>query len=149
MPQSTCVALSPAEHRQIRAALRRARYGYLLARHLLVVCAAGCAPTDIAVVLFCARSSVDRPVRAYRQGTLGWAHDAHGRLLPPLRTTGLGPTLRQSLVSRLKATPRAYGWGRTRWRGAPLALTLQAQRGVVGSAATRRRWLHERGGVGK
>ena len=143
MPKSTFVELPPEEHRQILAALRRARYGYLLALHILLLCAAGRAPTDIAVVLFCSRSSVYRTVRAYRQGTLGWEHDAQGRLLPPLRTTVLLPTLRRSLVSLLKATPRAYGWCRTRWSCATLALTLQAKRGVVVSAETMRRWLHE------
>jgi hypothetical protein len=46
------------------AALRRARYGYLLALHILLLCAAGCPPTEIAAVLFCSRSSVYRTVRA-------------------------------------------------------------------------------------
>ena len=32
------------------AALRRARYGYLLAFHVLLLCAAGRTPTDIAAV---------------------------------------------------------------------------------------------------
>jgi len=40
------------------AELRRARYGYLLALHLLLLCAAGRSPTEIAAVLFCSRSSV-------------------------------------------------------------------------------------------
>jgi transposase len=149
MPKSTFVELPPEEHRQILAALRRARYGYLLALHILLLCAAGRAPTDIAVVLFCSRSSVYRTVRAYRQGTLGWEHDAQGRLLPPLRTTVLLPMLQRSLVALLKATPRAYGWCRTRWSCATLALTLQAKRGGVVSAETMRRWLHEVGWVWK
>ena len=58
MPKRPCVELPPQEYRQILAALRRARSGDLLARHLLLWCAAGRAPTDIAVVLFCSRSSV-------------------------------------------------------------------------------------------
>ena len=53
------------------AALRRARYGYLLALHSLLLCAAGRNPTDIAAVLFCSRSSVYRAVHAYRVGALG------------------------------------------------------------------------------
>jgi len=40
------------------AELRRARYGYLLALHLLLRGAAGRSPTEIAAVLFCSRSSV-------------------------------------------------------------------------------------------
>jgi transposase len=54
----------------------------------------------------------------------------------------LRPTLRRSLRARLKAPPRVYGWCRTRWSGATLALTLQAQRGITVSAATMRRGLH-------
>ena len=42
----------------MRAILRRARYGYLLAFHTLLLCAAGRNPTEIAAFLFCARSSV-------------------------------------------------------------------------------------------
>jgi len=40
------------------AELRRARYGYLLALHLLLLGAAGRTPSEIAAVLFCSRSSV-------------------------------------------------------------------------------------------
>jgi hypothetical protein len=93
MPTSTCVEIPEEEQAQMRAALRRARYGYLLALHILLVCAVGRNPTEIADVLFCSRSSVYRAVRAYRESTLGWEHDAQGRLVPPVRTTVLLPTL--------------------------------------------------------
>jgi putative transposase len=149
MPKTTCVEIPPEEHAQMLAALRRARYGYLLALHILLLCTAGRTPTAIADVLFCSRSSVYRTVRAYRRGTLGWEHDAQGRLIAPLRTTVLLPTVRRSLVALLKATPRASGWCRTRWSCATLAVTLQAKRGVVVSAETMRRWLHEVGWVWK
>jgi putative transposase len=107
MPKSTCLEIPVEEQAQMLAALRRARYGYLLALHLMLLCAAGRTPTDIAAVLFCSRSSVYRTVRAYREGTLGWEHDDQGRLVPPLRTTVLLPTLRRSLLALLKAPPRA------------------------------------------
>jgi putative transposase len=149
MPRSTIVAIPLTEHAQMLAALRRARYGYLLALHILLLCAAGRTPTDIAAVLFCSRSSVYRTVRAYRRGTLGWKYNAQGWLLPRLRTTVLLPTLRRSLVALLKAPPRTYGWCRTRWRCATLALTLQAKRGVMISGETMRRGLHEIGWVWK
>ena len=58
MPNGTFVAISQEEHAQMLAALRRARYGYLLALHILLLCATGHNPTDIAAVLFCSRSSV-------------------------------------------------------------------------------------------
>ena len=104
-------------------------------------------PTESAAVLFCSRSRVYRTVRAYRAGTLGLEPDAAGRLSPPSRTTVLVPTRRRSLVARLKAAPRAYSWGRTRWSGATLAATLQTTRGLTVSAETRRRWVHEVGWV--
>src|SRR6266511_3016859 len=149
MPKSTVVVIPQEEHAQMLAALRRARYGYLLAFHILLWCAAGRTPTEIAVVLFCSRSSVYRTVRTYREGTLGWEHDDQGRLVPPGRTTVLVPRLRRSLLALLKASPRAYGWCRTRWSCATLALTLQAKRGLTVSAETMRRWLHEVGWVWK
>ncbi len=149
MPKTTCVEIPQEEQAQMLAALRRARYGYLLALHILLLCAAGRNPTEIAAVLFCSRSSVYRTVRAYQAGTLGLEPDEDGRLSSPLRTTVLVPTVRRSLVALLKAPPRAYGWCRTRWSCATLALTLQTKRGLTVSAETMRRWVHEVGWVWK
>jgi len=64
MAKSTVVDIPPKEQTEMLAALRRARYGYLLALHILLWCAAGRHPTDIAAVLFCSRSRVYRTVRA-------------------------------------------------------------------------------------
>jgi transposase len=149
MPRSTFVPLALEEQAQRLGVLRRARDGDLLALPILRWCATGRTPTDIAAVLFCARSSVYRTRRAYRAGTLGLERDDQGRLVPPGRTTVLRPTRRRSLVARLNATPQADGWCRTRWSCATLALTWQANRGVTVSAETLRRWLHESGWVGK
>jgi putative transposase len=149
MPRSPRLDLSPEEHAQLLAALRRARYGYLLALHILLLCAAMRNPTEIAAVLFCSRSSVYRTVRAYRAGTLGLESDAQGRLAPPVRTTVLTRSLQRSLLALLNAAPHTYGWCRTRWSCATLALTLQTKRGITVSAATMRRWLHELGWVWK
>jgi transposase len=149
MPKITALDLPQEEQAAMLAALRRARYGYLLALHIVLLCATGRSPTDIAAVLFCSRSSVYRTVRAYQMGTWGLEYDPRGRLIPPIRTTVLVPTLRRSLLALLKASPRAYSWCRTRWSCATLALTLQAKRGIAVSAETMRRWLHELGWVWK
>src|SRR5687767_4969362 len=125
MPKNTLDAIPQEEQAEMLAALRRARYGYVLALHILWLGAAGRHPTEIAAVLFCSRSSVYRTVRAYREGMLGWEHDDQGQLMPPLRTTVLLPTMRRSLLAMLRAPPRAYGWSRARWSCATLALTLQ------------------------
>jgi transposase len=149
MPRNTGVEIPAEAHAHMVAALRRARYGHLLPLHMVLLCAAGRSPTDIAAVLFCSRSSVYRTIHAYRQGRLGWEHDDQGWLMPPVHTSVLLPTLRRSLLALLKAPPRAYGWCRTRWSCATLALTLQRKRGIAISAETMRRWLHESGGVWK
>jgi transposase len=145
MPTSTAVDIPAEEHAHMLAALRRARYGYLLALHIVLWCAAGRPPTAIAAVLFCSRSSVYRTVRAYRAGALGLEHAEQGQLAPPGRTTMLVPMLRRSLLALLKAAPRTYGWCRTRWSCATLAATLQAKRGIRVAAETMRRWVHEGG----
>lgn len=149
MPKSTFVEIPKEEQAEMLATLRRARYGYLLALHILLLCAAGRTPTDIANALFCSRSSVYRTVRAYRAGTLGLEHDAQGGIISPVRTTVLLPTLRRSLLALLKTAPRAHGWCRTRWSCATLALTLEAKRGIKVSAETLRRWMHAVGWVWK
>ena len=68
MPRTTIVELSPPEQAQMLSAVRRARYGYLLALHILLLCAAQRSPTEIAAVLFCSRSTIYRVVQAYRRG---------------------------------------------------------------------------------
>jgi predicted nucleic acid-binding protein len=75
-------------------------------------------------LLFCSRSRVYRTVRSDRQGTLGWELDEAAHLGSPVRTTVWLPTLRRSLGALLKVSPQAYGWCRTRWSCATLALTL-------------------------
>jgi hypothetical protein len=59
MPSRTVLDLPPEEQAQRLAALRRARYGYLLALHVLLLCVAGRRPTEMAAVLFGSRSKSD------------------------------------------------------------------------------------------
>jgi transposase len=145
VPSTTLLEISPAEQVQMRAILRRARYGYLLAFHILLLCAVGRTPTDIAACLFGSRSSVYRIVRVYRAGRLGLQLNEDGQLSIAVQATILMPWLTCSLGAILKKVPRAYGWCRTRWSCATLAATLQAKHGLEVSAETVRRWLHEIG----
>ena len=149
MPSTTLLEIPPEEQGQMRAILRRTRYGYLLAFHILLLCAVGRNPTEIAAFLFCSRSSVYRIVRAYRAGSLGIRIDPDGQLSIAVQSTILMPWLTRSLGALLKKAPRAYGWCRTRWSCATLAMTLQAKHGIAVSAETVRRWLHEIGWVWK
>jgi hypothetical protein len=147
MPKSTCVDIPKEDQTRMLAALRRARHGSLLALHLLLLCAAGRHPTEVAAVRCCSRSSVYRAGCAPRTGPRALEHADHGRLSPPVRTTALVPTLRGSLLALLKATPHAYGWCRTRWSCATRALTWQTTRGATLCAETMRRWRQEVGWV--
>jgi len=130
--------------------LRRSRYGYLLALHVLLLSAAGRTPTEIAAFLFCSRSSVYRIVAAYRSNSLGFNFADDGSLQPPVpTTTTLLPSLRRSLLAVLRAAPQAFGWCRTRWSCATLAAQLKVNRSIEVSGDTWRRWLAEMGWVWK
>ena len=102
-----------AEQARLVAALRRARYGSLLALHVLLLGAAHRTPSEIAAVLFCSRSSVYWTVKAYRAGTLTFdspaAEDASRA-----RVRILTPTLQRSRLTLPGAVPWACGWCRTR-----------------------------------
>jgi transposase len=141
MPQPTLLDMPQQEQARMLAALRRTRYGYILALHVLLLCAAGRNPSEIDAFLFGSRSSAYRIVHTHRQGTLSLRVEQEGRLSMPVRTTVLMPWL--------KAASRTYGWCRTRWSGATLAATLEAKGGIRVSAETMRRWLHEMGWVWK
>ena len=91
----TVLDISQQEQAQMLAALRRARYGYLLTLHVLLLCAASRHPTEIAAFLFCSRSSVYRIVRLYHAGALGFSVDPEGQVTAPVRTTTLRPWLRR------------------------------------------------------
>ena len=148
MPRTTIVDIPQAEQARMLAELRRARYGHLLALHLLLLCTAGRKPSEIAAVLFCSRSSVYRVVKAYRAGTLMF-EDSTGGEGGRARVRILTPSLKHSVRALLKTGPGVWGWCRTRWSCATLALELQARRGVQVSTETMRRWLHGLGWVWK
>lgn len=80
---------------------------------------------------------------------MGFTVDPDGPLAAPVRPTVRRPWLQRSLRALLKSTPRAYGWGRTRWSCATLAMELKVQHGLEVSTWTVRRWLHELGWVWK
>jgi transposase len=127
------------------AEVRRARYGYLLALHIVLLCAAQRTPTEIAAVLFCSRTTVYRVVQAYRAGQ--WAGLAAAEETDPAcsrrRVTVLSPALKRSVGAILHSVPRLCGWCRTRWSCATIAVELYTRRKIAVSAETVRRWLHE------
>ncbi len=149
MPGKTILEIPAAEQAQMLTELRQARYGHVLALHILLLCAAGRTPSEIAAFLFCSRSSVYRTVEAYRRGAFGSRQAATGDGGDEARRRAYIPSLTRSLVAIIKRVPGAFGWCRTRWSCQTLALELRARRGVKVSRETIRRWLHERGYVWK
>jgi putative transposase len=146
VPRTTIVEISPTEQAQMLAEVRRARYGYVLAIHILLLCAAQRCPTEIAAVLFCSRSSVSRVVQAYRAGRwMGWTEEGAPREKKVRRCTVLSPTLKRSILGILHSAPRLCGWCRTRWSCTTVALELYVRRRITVSGETVRRWLHEVG----
>ncbi len=149
MPGKTILEIPEDEQAHMLTELRQARYSYLLALHILLLCAKGRTPSEIADFLFCSRSSVYRTVEAYRRGRLSAvptpARDGsdEGRRRPSMSS------LTRSLLAIIKRVPSAFGWCRTRWSCQTLALELRARRGVKVSRETIRRWLHEQGYVWK
>ncbi len=140
MPGKTILEIPLAEQAKMLCELRAARYGYLRALHILLLCAQGRSPSEIATFLFCSRSSVYRIVAAYRQGER-WLTDAAVDSLPRQRL----PSLKRSLIAIIKRAPSSFGWCRTRWSCAALALELHTRRAASVSRETIRRWLHELG----
>ena len=136
MPPQIVIEIAPAEQARLLAQLRRARRGHWLALHILLLLTLHHSPSEIAAVLLCARSTVYAVAQDWQKGR---------RWPEPVRASGppcLTPSLRRSLLALLQKTPAAYGWCRTRWSCATLALQLQAQRGISRSAETMRRCLH-------
>jgi transposase len=146
VPGKTILEIPIDEQEQMLAQLRAARYGHLLALHVLLLCAAGWTPTQIAAVLFCSRTSIYRTVAAYRRGRLDLGLEAEAAQTPPRAARA---SLKRSLRALLKRAPAAFGWCRTRWSCACLAAELKTRRGVSLSQDTIRRWLHELGYVWK
>jgi transposase len=136
VPTQIVIDITPEQQARFRAELRRARRGRWLALHILLLLTLHHSPSEIAAVLFCARSTV-----------YAVAGDWQRRRGLPEPTCSLGPpslppSLLRSLLALLKKSPLAYGWCRTRWSCATLALQLQVQRGISVSAETVRRGLH-------
>ncbi len=149
MPGKTILEIPADEQEQMLKELRQARYGHLLALHILLLCAHGHTPSEIADFLFCSRSSVYRSVAAYRRGALGTVQATEREGSAEGGMPFYISSLKRSLLAIIKRVPSAFGWCRTRWSCQTLALELRVRRGAKVSRETIRRWLHEQGYVWK
>ncbi|MEJ7617365.1 MAG: helix-turn-helix domain-containing protein, partial [Pyrinomonadaceae bacterium] len=103
MPGQTILEIPEDKQAAMLTELRAARYGHLLALHILLLCARGHTPSEIASFLLCSRSSVYRAVAAYRSGTLTYGSTEVADTLPKLRRW------QRSLVALVKRSPSVYG----------------------------------------
>src|SRR5262245_38031869 len=71
MPETKILEISSDQHAWMLQELRRCRYGYFLALHILLLYVRGKNPTEIADFLLCARSSVCRAIEDWQSGKLG------------------------------------------------------------------------------
>jgi transposase len=136
VPTQIVIEMTPQEQARFRAELRRARRGHWLALHILLLLALHHSPSEIATFLLCARSTVYAVARDWQRGR-SWPEPTKAGWPPSLT-----PSLQRSLLALLRKAPTAYGWCRTRWSCAALALQLELQHGIRVSAETVRRCLH-------
>jgi putative transposase len=143
VPTPIVVNLNDCEQAQIRKQMRCLRLLCPLLRlHILLLLAQQRSPTEIADWLLCSRSSVYEVAACWRQGWRPGQKEETEATASPL---ALAPSLRRSVLALLARPPAAYGWCRTRWSCATLALSFEVRRGLQVSAETMRRWLHQLG----
>src|SRR4051794_17116335 len=110
----------------------------LLRLHILLLLAQHRSPTEIADWLLCSRSSVYEVAACWRQG---WRPGRIQEAEEVRSVVILAPALRRSVLALLGKSPMAYGWCRTRWSCATLALSLEARRGLRVPGENVRRWV--------
>jgi transposase len=148
MPGTKILEFSTEQQEWMLSELRRCRYGYLLAIHILLLCLRGKNPTEIADFLLCSRSSVYRAIEDWQSGKLiaQWWPVEQGTENDPEEPLSL---FQRKLLWIIKQPPRVFGWCRTRWSCAALALTVALQTGITCSRETVRRELLAAGYVWK
>jgi transposase len=148
MPETKILEISSEQQSWMLQELRRCRYGYVLALHILLLYVRGKNPTEIADFLLCARSSVYRTIEDWQSGKLiaQWWPEEEVAESAPSETLN---RFQRKLLWIIKQPPRIFGWCRTRWSCAALALTLAAKTGLPVSRETIRCQLRAAGYVWK
>ena len=135
-----CITLTPDERATLLQYLRRSTAPDLRARaHMVLLLADGYSWALICAVLFCSSRTLARWQRRFQEGRVA-ALLGHPRGAP----TRLGPRWRDLVVDWVtRHTPRAFGFFRSRWCCALLALVLRRDYAVDVGRETIRRWLHQ------
>jgi transposase len=136
---SPSITLTPEERKALLAHLRRSPTPDLRLRAHVVLLLADAYPwATITAVLFCSSRTIARWQRRF-------AKDRVAGLLDRAPATAPGLAGRwAAVVARwvTEQTPRAFGFFRSRWSCALLALVLGQRHGVTVGRETIRRWLH-------
>jgi len=148
MPGTKILEISTDQQAWMLRELRRCRYGYFLSLHILLLYAGGRNPSEIAQFLFCSRSSVYRAIDDWNSGKFlaQWWPQPQAAETEPERALN---QFQQKLLRLIKQPPALFGWCRTRWSCAALALTIGAQTGLRVSRETIRCELRAAGYVWK
>lgn len=136
------VHMNRAGKRAFRRRLRQRRDAQERQRYLIVLrLADGWSSVAIAQLLTCARATVSRVARRYREeGEAGlWDHRRGNG------TRKVSPALRARLTRLVQGTPLAFGWARPTWTQELLLRHLAAETGVTLGRTTLIRLLRQIG----
>ena len=111
--------------------------------HIVLLCAEGRSPTEIARVLFCSRTTVYAVVaRFIREERAAAFNDRERRGPKPLLEEPANEYIERSVEEE---PPTSHGWPRSRWSCKLLAVESFKERAVLVSRETVRRVLHRLG----
>jgi putative transposase len=137
------IAIAPQERKDlIRKMKRERRPSKRLRMHIVLLCADGRSPTEIARVLFCSRTTVYAVVARFVREEQAAFDDRKRRGPKPLLDE-----LANEYIGRLleEDSPTEHGWLRSRWSCKLLAVELFKERATLASRETLRRVLHRLG----
>jgi putative transposase len=135
------IALAPDERKALLGYLRQSPDPQLRQRaHILLLLADGYSWALIGAVLYCSSRTIARWKGRFQEGRvealLGLPRGAK-----PFFSAGRWPALVLHWVTKL--TPRAFGFLRSRWNCALIAVLLRRDYHIAVSRETVRRWLHQ------
>lgn len=142
MSSPIVVKLSATEQARLQTELRSHLCGRLLALAIVLLLSLGLPISLITQVLFCSRRTVYRARAHWLQHTGPFAPSADEEAAP---ACPLSAVEQRRLRHWLKKAPAVFGWCRSRWSCATLALTWAQECGRTVSAETMRRWLQALG----
>jgi transposase len=137
------ITLASEERKNLIRKMKRERLpSRRLRMHIVLLCADGRSPTEIARVLFCSRTTVYAVVARFIREEQAAFEDRKRRGPKPL----VGE-LASRYIERLveEDSPTEHGWLRSRWSCKLLAVELFKERAALASLETIRRVLHRLG----